>query len=204
MMHKMRLEDGTELTRQQAFDLGWKWCSFHKKFEPVADFGKSSDRADGLRSCCREATKETRDPDYEKAYREKRKEHYAELNVIWHIENAERRSAYDREKRAARLEYYQEKGRQRQRENPWVYTESVRRRQAAEIQAMPKWADRDAIKTIYRRCAEITKVTGIDHEVDHIVPLRGKNVCGLHIHQNLQILTREENARKSNKLLEAA
>lgn len=68
---------------------------------------------------------------------------------------------------------------------------------------MPNWADRDAIKAIYRKCAEITKATGIDHEVDHIVPLRGKNVCGLHIHQNLQILTREENARKSNKLLEA-
>ena len=41
------------------------------------------------------------------------------------------------------------------------------------------------------------------HEVDHIVPLQGKNVCGLHWEKNLQVIPKTENRKKSSKLLEA-
>ena len=62
---------------------------------------------------------------------------------------------------------------------------------------MPKDADRTKIKEIYLKCREITKSTGIPHQVDHIIP-RSKG--GLHHQDNLQILTREENRRKGNSL----
>lgn len=54
------------------------------------------------------------------------------------------------------------------------------------------------ITTIYLKCREITKSTGVKHEVDHIVPLRGKRVSGLHVPWNLRIISRHENATKYN------
>lgn len=58
--------------------------------------------------------------------------------------------------------------------------------------ATPKWADLDAIRNFYLNCPE-------DHHVDHIIPLNGKNVSGLHVLNNLQYLPKLENLRKSNK-----
>lgn len=55
------------------------------------------------------------------------------------------------------------------------------------------------IETIYLTASELSKKTGIPHEVDHIVPLQGKEVSGLHVWNNLQIIPRTENRFKSNK-----
>ena len=84
----------------------------------------------------------------------------------------------------------------------WIRTaahrECVRKYQAKKRQAFPKWADREKIKEIYNLAEEKTQSSGIIHEVDHIVPLAGKNVCGLHNEHNLQVLTKEENRKKTN------
>lgn len=68
---------------------------------------------------------------------------------------------------------------------------------------VPKWITKEdisKIKSIYKLCRLITKKTGIRHEVDHIYPLNGKYVSGLHVPSNLQIITKEANLKKSNKL----
>lgn len=78
---------------------------------------------------------------------------------------------------------------------------------AIRRECCPPWADREAIRAIYRECRRITRETGIEHHVDHIIPVRGRRVCGLHVPENLRIITAEENLRKSNRLpemLEAA
>lgn len=76
--------------------------------------------------------------------------------------------------------------------------DSVARRAGLE-RATPKWVDRREITAIYEQCASVTRQTGIRHEVDHIVPLRGKRVSGLHVPWNLCVITAAENSAKSNR-----
>jgi 5-methylcytosine-specific restriction endonuclease McrA len=72
-------------------------------------------------------------------------------------------------------------------------------RRALKNNATPKWANKKAIKSIYQNCILLSQRTGIKHEVDHIVPLRGLNVTGLHVESNLQIISSIKNRSKSNK-----
>jgi hypothetical protein len=64
-------------------------------------------------------------------------------------------------------------------------------REAAKNHRYPTWADRKAIRAIYEGCPP-------GHHVDHVVPLRGSNVSGLHVAGNLQYLPAEENLAKGN------
>ena len=63
---------------------------------------------------------------------------------------------------------------------------------------MPPWADTEAIDPIYQWAAWLSAATGRRYEVDHIIPLNGRTVSGLHVEANLQILTREDNYEKGN------
>lgn len=53
---------------------------------------------------------------------------------------------------------------------------------------------------MYFESVRLTEETGVQHEVDHMVPIAGKNVCGLHVPWNLRVIPRLDNIRKSNKL----
>lgn len=63
----------------------------------------------------------------------------------------------------------------------------------------PKWADKQKIRDIYKACKLITKESGIKHHVDHVIPVKGKKVSGLHVHTNLAIIKAVDNLKKSNK-----
>lgn len=102
-------------------------------------------------------------------------------------EYRERRKGYDRQQY---LKY------------PERFIANNHKRRAAQDRATPQWCDMKKITEIYRLARELTKKTGVKYVVDHIYPIKGKYVSGLHVHENLQIITHVENLRKSNKLLD--
>ena len=78
----------------------------------------------------------------------------------------------------------------------------VRRRKHRE--ATPPWLTRkqkSEIRQLYQIAITMTQTTGEQYVVDHIVPLRSHEVCGLHVPWNLRVITQEENLKKSNKLV---
>jgi hypothetical protein len=72
------------------------------------------------------------------------------------------------------------------------------KRRVARLQRTPLWADQDAIKAIYAEALRLKRETGVEHHVDHIIPLQGELVSGLHVENNLQVLPWRENILKRN------
>lgn len=78
-------------------------------------------------------------------------------------------------------------------------------RRARLRSAEPRWltpAQHEEIKELYVEARQLTLTTGEPHEVDHIVPLNGETVCGLHVPWNLRVLKAEANRLKGNLLME--
>lgn len=105
-----------------------------------------------------------------KEYRNRNKEVCHQRAVIWRTNNKEKVSGYYAKRRAAK----------RQAVVSWYNTEKI------------------MIESLYKIRDQLTKEIGIQHHVDHIVPLQHDLVCGLHCMDNLQVLTEAENLSKNN------
>jgi hypothetical protein len=80
----------------------------------------------------------------------------------------------------------------------------TRQYQANKIKRTPKWLSKEQkldIQKFYEEAHRLTESLGSRYVVDHIVPLQGKTVSGLHVPWNLQILSKEDNSSKSNIFL---
>lgn len=68
------------------------------------------------------------------------------------------------------------------------------KRVQAQAERTPKWADSDMLRSVYKGCPS-------GYQVDHIIPLQGRLVSGLHVADNLQYLTKSQNSTKRNKFI---
>lgn len=145
-------------------------------------------------------------------YHAKNKERRNAENKEWRKKNAAKVSAqkkarYDREINNARTNAYRRKNpekvkaiqRAHYKRNPGLYISHALKREARMQQQHPSWADKEKIEAIYRQAAEF-RDAGIDVEVDHFYPLKGRTVSGLHCEFNLRIITRRENRSKGARI----
>ena len=120
-------------------------------------------------------------------------------------ENIEAARENYRKYRAENLAAEQERARKYKHANRARATALERNRKASKLSRTPMWLTPDdfaSISGLYAAAARVTRETGVPHEVDHIYPLQGKWVSGLHVPLNLQIISANDNRRKSNKRLE--
>ena len=109
---------------------------------------------------------------YNKEYYSKNRDSIIESVCLWQSENKDKTRLYKSKNKAAR--------------------------KGNVISLTPE--QESAISDFYWLAKDLEAITGEPYHVDHIIPLQGKNVCGLHVIWNLQYLTPEENLRKGNKV----
>lgn len=141
---------------------------------------------------------------YSKRFREQDKEKRAESDRQYY----ERNKAHIIEKM---LHYYNtnkeeclDRMKLWQENNPNKVRDAHTKSNIHRKQAIPPWEinERQQIREMYNLRDMLTIETGINHEVDHIVPIRGKRVCGLHTLANLRVVTAKVNSKKGNKLVD--
>jgi hypothetical protein len=171
-----------------------KTCRYCNLEKAKNMFPKKKDTKDGLAWKCKSCVKEYNSSRPKEYTRKKSKEHYYKYKEKLQKE-ARERYYKNRESRKATMRKYNKNNRALKN-----FLES--KRYTKKKNAYPKWLTKDQkveIKRMYILASALTKVTGIQYDVDHIIPLQGKNVSGLHIPSNLQILTRAENCSKGNR-----
>lgn len=116
----------------------------------------------------------------------------------WYIENKDRKRAYDAKRREEKRELYRAASKRFRLSNPGRKNADTNKRRLALARRKPPWIKGPEVVAFYESAARVTRCLGIPHEVDHIIPLRGKTVSGLHVPGNLRVLPAVLNLKKLN------
>lgn len=178
-----------------------KICSRCKESKDISMFKKYFRAGDWLWKYCKQCDKNKKTVKYKfKNYKVKNKEYYKDLYKKQRIDRLAKAKVY----------YENNKDAIKQRVSNYVKNNKGKinsykaKYRASKYNATPKWLTKDQLKIIaefYKKAKRMSEETGKIHHVDHIIPLQGKNICGLHVPWNLQILSQSENCSKTNKLI---
>lgn len=160
-----------------------KHCPKCEQTLSVASFFKNKSRYDGLQGYCKNC-KCLRDRQYDAEHRDK-------------INGAARQRRSNGDSRQAHLDALKK---YRAKNQP-IRTKLQMARKSAKLKRTPAWltdADLERIKCLYQLAAMRNCESGQSWHVDHIIPLQGEFVSGLHMPSNLRVIPALENMRKSN------
>ena len=140
-------------------------------------------------------------------YMPKCKECSKAYKKAWAKANRENIREYDTEyrKREDRKEYQKVYMKKHQQDNKAYWNARNAKYRAAKLNQTPPWVDEEQlwlIQEVYELAQLRSDATGVLHHVDHIYPLNGRDVSGLHVPENLQVIPWYDNLSKSNKLEE--
>ena len=195
-----------------------KFCKLCSSEKDVSLFGLDRGRKDGLTYRCLACRKVSRNSNREFINAQKR-EHYSknkdrllsEKRAIY-IKDSDKKRDNQKAYHAQRKDELKEKSRAYYKNNPDYYKEYRRknyakvnakesRRRSAKILRTPPWLTKDdhwMIEQAYSLAELRTKIFGFQWHVDHIIPLQGKLVSGLHVPLNLQVIPGSVNTSKRN------
>ena len=150
-------------------------CTKCSKDKPLSEFHRDKQKATGYRVDCKACRLLIRKERYTQG---KTKE--LSMNAIWQSENREHKNyvntLWSKGNRASK-------------------NHSEAKRKARRVSATPSWADEDAIKRMYIVSRFLSEHIEPYH-VDHVIPLQGNNICGLHVEYNLDVIPALDNLRK--------
>ena len=167
--------------------------------KPLAGFNKNKRQTDGHRLECRECQKlagrlyRALNKDKQLAYSKANSEKARRRSLQWYYNNLEYAKNSHKEYSKLWRQTYPHKNCKKSNDY-----------RARKINATPSWVDKEEeflILEVYHLAKLRTDMFGVNWHVDHIIPLKGKNVCGLHTINNLQVIPEKLNLVKSNRIL---
>ena len=175
-----------------------KTCPKCKESKTTDMFYSDKRNCDGLTSYCSSCMNAN-----SKNWQRKNKEHVKKVAKQWRENNSQYMKEWNSEYYKKNKKRISEYSAEYKKANLASHAKKEAKRRASKLRASPTWLTIDddfMFNEIYQMRKIRTADTGVEHHVDHIIPLQGRNVCGLHVWCNLQLLPASENIRKSNKL----
>lgn len=170
-----------------------KVCGHCKVEKESSFFYKDKYKKSGLTSHCKDCIRLYKEANkesirfYVKEYEEKNAKEISKRKQAYYYENKETINKRNSDYRKA---------------NKAKSNNLTRKYQADKLQRTPVWLtthDYKVMESKYAMAAWLSDVVGIEYHVDHVIPLRGKKVSGLHVPDNLSIIKAKENMEKGNR-----
>lgn len=190
-----------------------KVCLVCNSCKPLSEFYKRVDSPDGYRNDCKECRKASSLKNHYENH-EQRKAKFKEAHAKRVAENpnfyADRYALYrdsdlERSKKAYQVNIENRKAYQRlwSKTNRGIANALARKYKLKKAKATPTWLTEEQLYNMqctYKVAAQLSAASSEKWHVDHIVPIRGKDVCGLHVPWNLQLLPAKMNMTKGNRV----
>ena len=190
-----------------------KLCASCKAKKSLSEFYKRKDSPDGYRNDCKDCRKASSLKNHYEN-QEQRKARFKTDHAKRVLENpnfyVETYARYRESSLATAKQYYQDNIEERKaKQRLWSKTNRgtanalSKRYKLKKVNATPKWLTPEQIYNMqctYKVAAQLSETSSQKWHVDHIVPIRGKDVCGLHVPWNLQLLPAKMNMQKGNRI----